>query len=571
MLAVGRVSRPEELAKRLAEISGMPLPSAAEAVAFAAGPELSGAVDMEKPVDFAVAMTLAGRMPRPTFALSLPLHSIDEAKSKLGKFKLSPADNGATRVEGLLPPEESGDAPQTCLIAPAVGATPARLVCGEVAGVEALTPYLTRTFPRETTTSNVHLELRTGANRETIESLRRLLPNMASTSVGGRNHPALNDLVMGVVGDATDFATDSEVVVLDIDVKSEGVHGTVRVPFKTTTSTASKVALGQGLPKSAPASIARLPEGTVGSIWSTGSPPQLFDHFQATAKRAFLEAASHESNLTDKEREQLGSLGFDKWMPLVDGAWSYGFGFDADSIAKAQEDVKKADDKTRREKSDSLERAMLGFHLVHLAKPYSQLQSAAKDLGTTLDSMFTKEFAGKKSGWKTSWKPGPAGKGLPAGSLHYVMTREHVSSDPKEPKRPKATCHAFFTKDGEGSAIGLGCDDKVLSQKLAASLEPAKGAKASPGAPSPQAAVPPAAGHRGGSLGPRALAWITAVGSHGRRPLGAATPSGTALPMTYVLHGEGPSANAPGGTAVLDFDAPKGIVTAFVGSAISRR
>lgn len=569
MLAVGRVSRPEELSKRLAALSGMPIPSAAEAVAFAAGPELSGAVDMEKPVDFAVVMTLAGRLPRPTFALSVPLRSVDEAKAKLGKFKLSPADNGATRVEGLLPPEESGDAPQTCLIAPAVGATSARLVCGEVAGVEALTPYLTRTFPRETVASDVHLELRTGANRETIEALRRLLPNMASASIGGRRHPALNDLVTNIVGDATDFATDSEAVVLDVDVKAEGVHGTVRVPFKTTTSTAAKVALGQGLAKGAPASVARLPEGTVGSFWSTGSPPQLFDHFQSTAKRAFLEAASEESKLTDKEREQLGSLGFDKWMPLIDGAWSYGFGFDADSIAKAQEDVKKADDKTRREKSDTLERALLGFHLVHLAKPYPQLQSAAKDLGTTLDAMFTKEFAGKKSGWKTSWKPGPAGKGLPAGSLHYVMTREYLSKDAKEPKRPKATCHAFFTKDGEGSAIGLGCDDKVLSQKLAASLEPAKGAKA-PTTTSPAPSAPAVSGHRGGSLSPSALAWIAAFESHGRRPL-SGSPAGAGLPMTYVLHGEGPSANAPGGTAVLDFDAPKSIVNAVVSTAVGRR
>ncbi len=564
LLVLGRLSKPEDTAKHAAQLSGMPVPTAAEMVGFATGEELGHAVDLDQPVDFAVVLVGGGRMPKPSYAVSIPLKSLDEARAKLAKYKLVPVDNGASRVEGLLPPEDSGDSPHTCLLTPAAGSASARLVCGEVAGVEALAPYLTRTFARATDVppSDMHVEIRTGKGRETLEAMRRMLPRMATASLGSnmRRKPAVNELVETVVGDATDFVTDSEKVVLDIETKPEGAHATVRVMFKTANATASKFLLGQGFSTSPPASLSRLPADTVAGAWSTGTPTALLEHVQGVAKRAFGEALD-ESGLPDKEKAQIPKVVFDRTVPLFDGAWSYGLGYDAESVARAEEAARSADDKTRREKEMQVELARTGFHLVHFTKPFADASQAGKDLVAVVDGWMTKSQAKATSSWKSSIKPGAALRGLPAGTLHYVVTREYTPpKDSKEAKR-KGQCHALVAKDGEGSALAFGCDEKVLGARLAASLSTAARTTSLP------VELVQARGHRGAFLTPRALGWAMALERGRRGSLGQATPD-SKVPMRLTVTNEAPTAAAPVGSAVITIDAPKASIGAVVAAVL---
>lgn len=563
LLVVGHVARPDDTAKQAGMLSGMPVPSAAEMVGFALGEEIGKAVDMSKPVDFAVALVAGGRMPRPTFAVSIPLKSLDDAREKLGKMKLIPTDNGAMRVEGLLPPEESGDAPRTCLLAPAAGSASARLVCGEVAGVEALAPYLTRTYARDTVANDMHIEVRTGAGREALDSVRRMLPRMAAASMGGnlRQKPALNELVETVVGDATDFVTDSEKIVVDVETKPQGAHATVKVFFRSVQATATKIALGQGFPSVPPASVGRLPADTLGGMWSTGTPTPLLEHLQNVAKRGLAEALAEESHLSDKEKNDIPKVLFDRIVPLFDGAWSYGFGIDQESTAKAEEAARSADEKTRREKAAQVELERIGFQLVHVTRPFAQASQAAKEFASLVDARLTKDQAGSKGGWTTTVKPGAAPRGLPQGTLHYVLAREYTPfKGSKEPKR-KAACHALVAKDGEGAAIGFGCDEKVLTARLAASLSTASRGPAIP------VEILQAHGHRGAFLTPRAVAWALALERGNRGKLGPDSPD-TKVPMRITLSNEAPSVPAPAGAAVVTIDAPKASIGALVAAVL---
>lgn len=566
LIVRGRFGKPEDTAKHAAMLSGMPVPSAAEMVAFATNDELGKAVDMEKTVDFAVAFAGAGRMPKPVMAISIPLKSFDDAKEKLGKYKLIPSDNGALRVEGILPPEEEGAEPHTCVLAPAAGPATARLVCGEVAGVETLAPYLTRTFSRDpVVTGDVHVEVLTGRAREGIEGVRRLLPKLAQNELGSglRKKPGVTELVETFVGDATDFATDSDKITLDIETKGDGARAQLRVHFKSTNATATKLALGQGFPAAPPASVSRLPADTAFGLWSTGTPTALIEHFQGVAKRAMADIMLDAPGLTEKERADIPRLAFDKLAPMFDSAWSYGGGFDAESVTKAEDAVRTADDKTRREKEMNAELAKLGFHLVHLTRPFAQVSENTKSFGGLVGTLVAKSQDKSPSGWKMSWKPGPAPRGLPAGTLHYVLAREYTPpKDVKEPKR-KASCHLYVTKDGEGSAAGFGCDEKVLTAKLAASLS---NAVKQPGLPTE---VLQANGHRGAFLTPRGIGWMVAMGRGIRRTsLGGAGSADTKVPIRITLKNEAPSLSGPAGTALVTIDAPKQAIGGIVATAL---
>jgi len=566
LLARGHMGKPEETAKHAAQLSGMPVPTAAEMVGFATGDELGKAVDMDKPVDFAVALVGGGRLPRPSFAVSIPLRSLDDAREKLGKYKLIPGDNGTARVEGLLPPEDSGDSPKTCLLTPGAGSAPARLVCGEVAGVEALAPYLARTYAREAATNDLHVEVLTGKGRDALDAMRRMLPRMATAGMSSslRRKPAVNELVETMVGDATDFAVDSEKIVIDLETKGEGAQAKVRVFFKTTNATSSKIALGQGYPASPPASLARLPGDVLGGAWSTGNPVALTAHFNEVAKRAFTEVLAEESQLTDKEKADLPKNVFDKLSPALDGLWTYGFGLDAESVAKTEQEARKADDKTRRQKEMDMEAARLGYHLFHTTSPGQQVLEGAKGLAQVMEASIARAQAKQKdSSWKTSFKSAGASKGMPAGSLHYVMTREYVpAKGDKEPKR-KVQCHLLAAKDGPGAAIGIGCDEKVLASRLASSLTGA----ARPPAPALAAEVLQAHGHRGAFLTPRVIEWGIAMERGRRSSIGVGSPDAK-VPMRAVLSNEAPSPEAAAGSALLTIDAPKAAIGAIVAAAL---
>jgi hypothetical protein len=155
LVLFARASRPSEALKVLGGWSGMPMPGASEAGALVAGESIGNVVDLDQPVDFALALKgrgLAG-------AISVAVHSLDDAKAAFSKYKLVPTDNGALRIDGLGKAAADGDdgEARVCELVPSFGAASTRLVCAESEEtVRALAPWLSRSATRLTIPSDVH-------------------------------------------------------------------------------------------------------------------------------------------------------------------------------------------------------------------------------------------------------------------------------------------------------------------------------------------------------------------------------------------------------------------------------
>jgi hypothetical protein len=189
------------------------------------GKQIAAAVALDAPIDLLVSIDAERRgAPGVLFAFSIGLNSLERAKSALTSAgPLEEVVPGLWRV-GV---KEGGDL--TCVIGPAAGAAPARLICGQHdKDVAALAPYLARNVPLAAPAAqDVHAELhfapveaRFGAD------LRRgltLLPGLARMQGIGepRYDRALVDGASALADEGTALLGDLDRISFDL-----GVDGT---------------------------------------------------------------------------------------------------------------------------------------------------------------------------------------------------------------------------------------------------------------------------------------------------------------------------------------------------------
>ena len=207
-------------------------------------------VDASQPVDFAASFEVK-LPPKGYGALSAAVKDIDAAKSLLAKsFDLTPGTNGVVALtlrsdQGKEKSEKSEDDDKgACEIAPAAGAAPFRLVCASSRdALGALGPYLTRTTPRQSIPSDMHLELHAGPVGG-LASLGRLQAASLLTSLMGLNagtEPATAELVSAGIGDTFDYLADLDTQTMDVTL--DPAHGglTYRTTFKSQTSLVARL------------------------------------------------------------------------------------------------------------------------------------------------------------------------------------------------------------------------------------------------------------------------------------------------------------------------------------------
>jgi hypothetical protein len=144
----------------------IPLPGILQKeVADALGPA-KAAVAQRAPLDLVVALDPdSGDKPeRPLFAFSIGLLSIEEAQRTIrGPLKGSfvELNRGSYAVQLPMDPDKKSD-DLTCLMAPSVGAAPARIVCSDrQRDLDLLAPFMLRTLPAKNLgPADLHAELR---------------------------------------------------------------------------------------------------------------------------------------------------------------------------------------------------------------------------------------------------------------------------------------------------------------------------------------------------------------------------------------------------------------------------
>jgi hypothetical protein len=497
----GHIAKPSASLAIVRGWTRQPVPQSEEATELAIGEAVGPLVDLDQPVDFAVAVAGGAQLGDRT-AVSLALKDPDRAKATLSeRYKLVPGENGAFVLQALNRPghhDDDGDEERadedrrSCEIAPAYGAAPTRLVCGwSRKALTELGPWLTRTATRETKPSDVHVDLRLLPLRSTLSGQKRLIGGLLAGALASRVElSGARALVGSVGGDVVDFALDLEGASLDASLADPAAAATLTLRFSGKTSALARVATGHPERTGpAPAMFWQLPADADFAFFDRGVDEAEVARGRELALRLIGDALG-EAGLKDADRKPiLDALGkVASSAPMV-----YASGLDPDAVSKAIAAEKSHSDGSDPAGLAEAERmsieALLGWRVVELDEPASRLAGALKDFaGAWGKPAVAATLRGKvKGGPPPSFRAAsmPKTPGLPAGAQHYVLELYSVEAPAPgnnggspaagKPKSPAAggkpvTVHVFLAGDGDRTWLALGGEEPLVASKLALSI-----------------------------------------------------------------------------------------------------
>jgi hypothetical protein len=278
LVVVGRITKPDAILKAVGTWTGLPLPGGNELVRSMTDDAVAASIDFSQPVDGAAVLAGSRNSPKPLWAFALPVKSFDDAKGKLGsKHRLTATTNGAFKIEGLGSSgaiggdrgHEDDEDELDCVLAPAVSPpNSGRIVCG---ADEELTPYLTRTLPKQTFPNDLHVEMRFEPVRGLVSDLRGQLPILARTLMGSQTQ-AVREVVDAAIGELGDFVGDTNRIVIDGTFEDKGIKLDLRSEYGSAKSLIAQLATTNvdkaGPP---PPALFHLPQETDVAFFSKGN------------------------------------------------------------------------------------------------------------------------------------------------------------------------------------------------------------------------------------------------------------------------------------------------------------
>ena len=500
------------------EWSKLPMPQSEQVSEILTTEAIGPVVDLDQPVDFAVAIVGSGSHMRDLTAVSAAVKDPDKVRASLAeRYKLVPGDNGTTLIQGLGRSEDKdddsedddddddqhrsdksggddGDSKRTCELAQSAGGAPVRLVCGWTAkALTELGPWLTRTAARAQSTSDLHADLRMGPLKPTISEQRKLIGMILGSMLGGRMGGAgMRDLMIALGSDAADFATDLDAGTLDVALADQGATGTFGLKLGGSSSTMGRIALAHPERNGAPpATFWQMPADTDLAVFSRGIDDPFVAHARELVVGALRDIVT-DAGIKDADAKAIG----DAIGKLFTGAAGvYASGIDdagvRSAIAAAKALGSDASDAKRAEARHAEIEELLGWRIMEIDQPAATSNDALKALVAAL---------GRPSvgaAWRAKDKesqppvarsaPLPKGAALPAGTQHWVLqmdTTAHHAEGKHEAKKPaapaKPTLVHFLVApspgvsgskpEGQRSWVAIGGDDVDLAAKLAATL-----------------------------------------------------------------------------------------------------
>ena len=582
------------------------MPQAEEITELVMGGPAGALVDLDQPIDFAVAVVGMGMQLRDRTAVSLALKNVDAAKAALAEhYKLVPGDNGALLLQSLGRAErrddddnDEGHDPderRACEIAPSYGPAPMRLVCGwNPQALAEVGPWLTRTMTRTATTSDLHVDVRMQPLRSTISAGRRFVGAFLASGVAGLGGrlSAVRDAIVAVVGDAVDFALDLDSASVDLVLTEPGTNATATLKFSGRSSSLARIAtahpertgapppmflqlpgdadvafFGRGIDEAEVAPWRDLMTRTVGDLLAEYNPKE-------ADKRAFLEALGKLIGSTPYV--YASGLDVDAAKRAISAEAALGDGADPGALAEA-----------RRVSAE----ALFGWRLVGRDEPSARLAGAVKDLASVLGrpGILPAIRSKSKGTVPLSLRAVPTSKGvnLPVGSEHYVVELFPFdglasAASPAVPAGAKGGApaarkpvglHLFLVPEGGHTWVGFGGGEALVASKLAttmASTGDKLGNRAELGA------LKAAAIGSGGFVTPRGLAEASAqmAGIEGESTRAAAEvfeeverlPHHGAVPLPFSVTARPETSPAE---VVMSLDLPRGAIEDVV-TAIMR-
>jgi len=499
----GRLAKLAGLFATVRGWSNLPMPQSEQVTELLVGQAVGPVIDLDQPIDFALAAAGAGTHVHAQFAVSAGVKDVDAAKTSLSEhYKLVPTDNGALLVQGLGhgSGQEDSDGDEgdhrACELAPAYGAASTRIVCGvDAKALSDLAPWLTRTAPRAPSSSDLHVDVRMQPLRPTVAGLKRMFSVMAGGVLGGPSgKPDVGDAAMRLGNDLVDFVLDVDSVALDVQISDASAGLTTTTEFSGSSSAFTRLVTAHADGGSrTPAAFWQLPADTDSAWFYRGFDMNDLDRVRDVALK-LLDLKLTEDGVKDVDRKLLADALAKVFSPAPA---VYASGFDLEEVKKARGASAalgpSADPSQEVEAARLLAEALLGWHLAELDEPSSRLSSALKDLATAwsrpgLLGLYRVKI---KGGSPPVIRPAPVrkGSGLPKDAQHYVIevpftydspggsrgtqtsaTVAKAGAKPAKARPKPLLVHVLIAGDGPRTWLAFGGDETLVVSKLAGVL-----------------------------------------------------------------------------------------------------
>lgn len=606
LVVVGRIAKPDALLSTLGSFAHLPLPAGRALVRSLADDSVAEVVDLSQPIDAVVTMRPARRGADPLVAFSVAVASFADAKTKLAAgHRLVRGTNGVFKIEGLrlsddtsarsseVDPRDRSDEDDNhddaagCVLAPS--SKGARIVCGEPAALEALTPYLSRTLPRETWSSDVHVEVRPEPLRAPLAEARAALPALAA-ALSGSGGTALRSFVDAAIGEVVDVADDVQKLAFDVQVADSGIVATTRFDFRSTKSTVARVQTRIDLAESPPAAFWHLPSDTDTAFFGRSGDAKLFDRPRELMTNLLVEALDSKG-MPKIEQSMMRELLSERMLSLFSNGTSiYAKGFDQAGVEKviAAERAVKPDDRAGAAEAKRLViEQLVGWHLYRSSEPVAKVGPMLKAWSALWNRPDFSKWARSINGDaipRLRIAPLPAGVTLPKETVHLEVTiprteyeaasaPAHSSSSshtrapamtsptPAKMARKPFVFHVFAVPDGSATWLAFGLDGKLVAHRAGVALASAPEANTL-GTMAGYETLRDAKTSGGGIATLRGLAVIAALDASERSLFAelVGLPHGGATPMVFDVHAEAPSAAVKAGSSVSTLRLPRAFI-----------
>ncbi len=565
----------------------LPMPQAEQVTQILAGQDLGAIADLDRPIHVAVTVSGAGAFLTKAVALSAGVRDIEAAKALVAAmhYELVPASNGALLIRRAArhgqPSDDSDDSgdddANACELAPSYGDAAFSLVCGwDAKALVTLGPWLTRGATRETSTTDLHVDLHMQPLRPTLEEERRSLSVLLGVMIAGHAGASRRELMQALGGGPIDFAMDLDTGAFDLALSDSGAAATLTLRLSATTSILGRLATGNsdrnGPP---PAPFWQMPGDTDLAAFDRGIDPTALARGRELVLKIVADKLA-EDGVKDADRHALG----DALGALVSSApMVYASGLDADAARKAIAVEKALPDGAsvadRRAAGHAVAQGLLGWRILEIDEPAGVRLDAMKAIAAVLarPAVFAAYHA-KPGARALAMRSAPLSKGspLPKGTERFTIDvplpdandAGPPSAKPAAPAKP-LEMEVFVVPDGARSWIGVGGDAALISAKLAVALA---GSGDVLGAKTELASMKDAVVGAGGFLTARGLTAIAAEisafgGEVGNLGTGGALFESTAqlphqgtTPIPFTL--TAPAATP--GTAVATLQVPRGAI-----------
>lgn len=487
LVVTAHLAKPSQVEKVLGNWTSLPMPGADDVAGIVTDLDVGSLIDLDAPVDVAVAVEGHGKRLKPTFAVALgvkpgasPTASPRLKSTSLGGGIYKLERKGKVAQEGSDDDGDDDDNANYCEILPAAGPSAMRLVCGGSEGAIAeLGPYLARTAPRASYSSDLHVEARLDPVRSTLEQARQLIPMLLGGAMGDKvKTQAVKDLAMAAFGDVVDAALDLDRLKLDMNLADPAATATFNVSFRDNKSFIVRSMTAHPERADAPpAAFWHLPSDAKAASFGHGVDAKDLEHPQALVVDA-LSKSLDEQGLAAADRQAVADA-VQQTFGLFTSPWVQANGIDTPAAPTAKKDdkgEKKGDKKEARpDREQRLEDfAKSSWALYGFEQPFAKIGALAKNLPAVyhrpgVAKLFKSLMADGVPAPTLTSAPVNAKLGLPKDTVHLVLSVTMKAEDsPDEMAGPigivKATKDSKDTK-GKGGKPAAPAKPKVKLEK----------------------------------------------------------------------------------------------------------